>query len=489
MLQRGLAIGLIVTASLGAQISARFSQFPPNGTMTPTPSGKPPGSISGKVVNSVTGQGIKRAVVNVFGGSGFSYEATTDASGAYRIDNVEPGDGYVASGSCQGFEPSAGSRGLTKPLSVQSQQDVKDVVVQLSPHASVSGKVLDRDGDPVQNANVTALGYDYNGGGKMLRVYQSSNTDDRGQFRIADLQRGTYYIAVTVIGNNVPIDSPQQRVHSQMPHETYPEVFYPNVADPSQATPVQLKPGDDVAGIDFRIAKVPAFSIRGSVANQQTGQGRGGVQVQRAYTGTAVQQQRYIAVRVQPDGTFIVPDAEPGSYLISSGQPGGQNMPYGNVTVEVRDRDIDNVSIPVAPGFDINGVITIEGTPPTATPRINIGLRNVQNRGNAQTNAGADLTFSLKNVFSMPYLISVNGAMQGLYVKSIAPRQPGYQRWNGNARSRRAAADYAGHGYRPDRCDGANFEYLGHGTLGGVIFHALSGSGGPDADSTVSGER
>ena len=422
MILHGLAFGLILCASLGAQmlgtqISNANRQGNPNAGV---PSGKPPGSISGKVVNSVTGQGIKRAVVNVTG-NGFGYEATTDGSGAFRIDNVEPGDAYFAMANCQGFESTAGARGFTKTISVQPSQEAKDVVIQLSPHATISGKITDRDGDPIENAFVTALAYNYNGGDKILRTFGNANTDDRGVYRIADLTKGTYYLAVSVNQVNIPVDGPGQHVHLEMPREAFPETFYPNVADPSQATPVQIKPGDDLTGIDFRLAKVPAFSIRGSVAADATAGGRGGrggVQVQRYFSGSKIQLPRFVGARIMPDGTFEVVNAVPGSYVISSGQPNNNNVPYGSITVDVRDRDIDGVVVPVAPGFDLNGSVAIDGTPPASLPRINFIIRNSEKNASAQVVVNADMTLTVKNVHQLPYLLQMQ-PLQNLYVKSI----------------------------------------------------------------------
>ena len=429
---RGLVTGLILSSALAAQVpnqivmtqmgpmgglSGRFGSGPnsPSGV----PSGKPPGSVSGKVINSKTGGGIKRAVVSLFGG-GFSYQAVTDGSGAFRIDNVEPLEGYTVNANCQGFDASMGPRGFTKPIGVQPSQEVKDVTVQLSPRGSISGKITDRDGDPIENAQVSALSYNYSSGIKMLHVAGNASTDDRGVFRIAELQRGTYYLAVNVIGMNVPMESPQQHVHSQLPHEAYPETFYPNVLEPSQAQPILVKPGDEVTGMDLKLAKVGAFHIRGNVVNQGAERGgRGGVQAQRCYDGNPIQQQRFAMTRAQPDGTFDVMDAVPGTYCLTSGRPGQQNLPYGSLTVDVRDRDIDNAVIQAAPGFELNGAVSIEGTAPTTMPRVNVSLHSFQNNGGTQANAGGDLTFVMKNVFSIPYQIQASAQAQGLYVKSI----------------------------------------------------------------------
>ena len=209
-----------------------------------------------------------------------------------------------------------------------------------------------------------------------------------------------------------------------MLHETYPEIFYPSLTEPSQATPLNIKPGEDLTGIDFRLAKVPAYHIRGSGMSDwtrlATGRGRGDASMVRREYGDDAATVDFKWPRSQADGTFDVLDAVPGSYVISSGQPGNPNMPYGTVTVEVRDRDIDNVSIPVAPGFDLNGGCHHRRHLPSehAADAEHLVLRNPRTTPTRRPMVGADLTISMKNVFSVPYLINPP-MLQYLYIKSM----------------------------------------------------------------------
>ena len=49
------------------------------------------GSVEGKVVNSVTGESIKKAVVTIHNRTNqYVYFTTTDQSGKFHIDNVQP---------------------------------------------------------------------------------------------------------------------------------------------------------------------------------------------------------------------------------------------------------------------------------------------------------------------------------------------------------------------------------------------------------------
>lgn len=433
MFLRGVVLGLLSVLAVSAQTQIQISsaqvlggilggvpsQAPPTPgqRMGGVPSGKPPGTISGKVINSISNQGIKRAVVNISGG-GFTYQATTDASGAFHVENVEPIEGYFAIANCEGFENSAGNRGLNKPFGVQPSQDVKGIEVRMAPHASIAGKVTDRDGDPIENVLVYAMSYTYTGGARMLRVLSSGNTDDRGQFRLADVPRGVYYIAVNARNLGIPVETAQLRVHTEIPREAYPEVFYPSAPEPTQATPLVVKPGDDVQGIDFRLSKVAAFRVRGVVAGGTTaGAGRGGIQAQHCYAGVSMPQQGFLNTRANQDGTFEIADAVPGTYCINVGRPQA-NLPFGSATVEVRDRDIDNVVIQTAPGFDMNGVVSIDGTPPATTPRVNVTLRNLDFSGATGVAMAADMSLTFKNVYPVKYGVQLP-QMQGAYVKSI----------------------------------------------------------------------
>src|SRR5580698_4374339 len=144
-----------------------------------------PGSVSGKVVNSVTGQAVKKAVVTLRGGSGQnSYVTGSDQSGKFQFDNVQP-DKYMATAEAEGY--SGTLRTGQKLIAVAAQQEVSDVEVRMGPLGAISGKVLDESGQPLEDTSVAALRYDYSGGGKSLQVLGSAQTNDRGEYRMYEL--------------------------------------------------------------------------------------------------------------------------------------------------------------------------------------------------------------------------------------------------------------------------------------------------------------
>ena len=53
----------------------------------------------------------------------------------------------------------------------------------MSPTGSISGRVYDRDGEPLGNAQVMAMRPDYKNGRRTLTIVQMVATVDRGEYR------------------------------------------------------------------------------------------------------------------------------------------------------------------------------------------------------------------------------------------------------------------------------------------------------------------
>jgi hypothetical protein len=388
-----------------------------------------PGSVSGKVVNSVTGQAVKKAVVTLRGGSGQnSYVTGSDQSGKFQFDNVQP-DKYMATAEAEGY--SGTLRTGQKLIAVAAQQEVSDVEVRMGPLDVISGKVLDESGQPLEGASVNALRYDYSGGGKNLQTVGSAQTNDRGEYRIFDLQPGRYYLMAVAFRRNLGIiqqaggvsaagRGPQEsRIHSTVPEEGYAAVYYPGVTDVSQTSPQELKPGAEWTGADFKLRQLPAYHIRGRVtgAAARTG-GRNMVRAQscEADEMAGAGMPNSLQVSQQADARFDVSGAVAGTYCLSVTQPGARVMAAKQI-VTVKAGDVDDVELPVPASFTVSGTLVIDGTPPNPMPQLFVGLRTAADRGVAQVTIKSDGAFQIDGMYPGAYsLILPQGA---LYAKSI----------------------------------------------------------------------
>ncbi len=137
-------------------------------------------SYSGQVVNSVTGEPISRALVQL----GSQHGALTDHNGNFEFDDVVE-DGGAAYASKPGYFPKD---------SVAITQS-GPVILRLIPEAIVSGTVTDQNGQPIQDLPIHLKSLDVRNGLTHWRQIQSTTTNVEGEFRFAELQAGKYRLA------------------------------------------------------------------------------------------------------------------------------------------------------------------------------------------------------------------------------------------------------------------------------------------------------
>src|SRR5262245_41032058 len=124
-------------------------------------------SVTGYILKMGTGEPVSKAVVTISafsGGRGQSYTATTTSGGQFTFQNLEPGQ-YRLSATRSGYvRMEYGARSPNRPglpLMLNAGQRVTEVLVQIMPAGTISGRVFDRDGEPLANVNVEALRYSY----------------------------------------------------------------------------------------------------------------------------------------------------------------------------------------------------------------------------------------------------------------------------------------------------------------------------------------
>jgi Carboxypeptidase regulatory-like domain len=143
------------------------------------PAGKPH-SYSGQVVNSVTGQPIARALVQIGG----QHAALTDHEGRFEFDNVVE-DAGPASASKPGYFP--------KDNGVIPQG--LPITLQLIPEAILFGTINDQTGRPVQDLSVQLKMLQVRNGLRHWQGMQATTTNAEGEFRFAELPAGRYSLA------------------------------------------------------------------------------------------------------------------------------------------------------------------------------------------------------------------------------------------------------------------------------------------------------
>ena len=121
------------------------------------------GLVEGRVIYAATGEPIRKAHVTL-GSSATEHDselvATTDETGRFRFANVSQGV-YRLTTYKPGFLP--GGYGQVQPedaqnlLKVNTSEHIQDLTLRLFPAGTISGHVLDADGDPLSGYEVILL--------------------------------------------------------------------------------------------------------------------------------------------------------------------------------------------------------------------------------------------------------------------------------------------------------------------------------------------
>lgn len=285
------------------------------------------------------------------------YVEVSSSDGRFLIDNIPAGT-YSVTAQRMGYSLPNSPSARPAPVTVTSGE-TRTVEVKLIQAAVVGGLVLDADGDPLMGVMVRLLRPTYNQGRKMLNPAATATTDDRGQFRMASVQEGRYYVVATVSGG---ISSGVNEVRGPGARETNQTTYYPSSATLDGAARIEVKAGT-VESLQLRMRRGPGFSIKGTV--EWPGGPVPTIQVLARgmdTTGTI------FSAPVRQGGQFETMPLAPGEYTLlarSSPQPvtpGTQpKLLTGRADVTVGYGNVENVAIRMAEGFELSGRISIEG--------------------------------------------------------------------------------------------------------------------------------
>ncbi len=374
-------------------------------------------SIEGRVVNRRTGAPLAGVQVRLEGPSGVQGQVATGRKGDFSFSGLDAAQ-YRLAASRAGFVPLASDK---VAITLAAGEQVGDLTVRLTPHAVISGSVLDSDGSPMANVPVQLLRRAWGPHKRVSALAGTSQSNDAGEFRIAGLAQGEYLLRVQPRGLAVPpAEDKIKRV--------YVNTWYPSVTDASAAIPLHLAAGEERPGIEVTLQTSKAVNVRGRVvrpaahaetqlpvvellpADDVAGMDIGGV-----------------AQANGPDGAFTIPDVPPGSYRIqaqiidvSAGQNAFESAPVASQTIQVSETDLEGITLVPAPPQRLSGLVTWEGAPPPHPGPCFISLsgESAEQMGNLATTAKSDGAFSLEAIPPQRLELTVHCEAAGYYLKA-----------------------------------------------------------------------
>ena len=220
-------------------------------TAQPAPAPSPLYHITGTVVNAATGEPVQQASVAALSVADHHAAASvkTDNDGRFALQGL----------AAAKYDLVAFRRGFLLSLYDQHElfntaivtgegQRTENLILRMTPTASLHGVVTADDGDPVENAKVLLFlrPRSHDSSARIIQKAET-NTDDIGAYDFGDLEPGEYLLAVTAAPWYALHHSALRQKPATDPSVAldvaYPVTFFDSTTDEASATPILLAGG------------------------------------------------------------------------------------------------------------------------------------------------------------------------------------------------------------------------------------------------------
>jgi hypothetical protein len=399
----GSIVGTVTAAATGRPIpGARVMVSGSIGTQTGTVVAPAPGSGRGGALMSVNRQ------------------AVADERGRFVIDALPAGQFTVLASASRYLGNNVVVRGRPQPPIVVRLNDGEErsLEIKLLRGGVIEGTVFGVDGVPSVQAQVRAHRFTYATG--VLRLQQVGNaiTDDRGAYRLFDLQPGEYVVSATpqlgdwmfveqlaaqeaafraALAASPPATSARAGaqafviVQNPAPRQGgavsgFVPTFAPSVTSVSDAMRIVVDPSSERSGVDIRTVPGRAASLSGIVEGIPQGFR---VMVLIVSAGSALDADNVRSTSVDQAGAFVLANLTPGRYIVSAQlqpgpaqvqQAGGPIVPappaqltpkdqrWARAEVMVDGNSTEKIVLTLREGRQISGTVVLQTSRPTGPP-------------------------------------------------------------------------------------------------------------------------
>ena len=249
-------------------------------------------------------------------------------------------------------------RGVALRLGDAEARNGLAVVLQRA--GTIPGRILDEDGTPLAAVEVEAVSLRTGADGPLAPT-ASVRTDDRGEFRITGLPAGQYFVAAR--------DPAFANVGDESGALRYAPTYHPGVFATAEAQPVQVAAGRESPRVEFRLQIVRPARVSGLVATPDRRPLLNGAVLLIARDGTLTPLSAG-DVEFLPNGRFSLRNVPPGRYQLRARAEidPDEAMWFSTFTVAVEGRDVDGVSMVLAPGAVAEGRVDWDRTKGGSAP-------------------------------------------------------------------------------------------------------------------------
>lgn len=317
------------------------------------------GVIRGRVVRADDGTPLKRAHIRAASPSSReSWTTTTDELGRYELKEL-PAGRYTLFAQKAGFVSlQFGQRRVLEsgtPIELAEGQTLDRADFRLPRGSVIAGRVYDEFGEPVAEAQVSALTYRYVSGRRQLTATgRPMVTDDLGQYRLFGLPPGEYVVSA-VVREPMPMASQSDQSTGYAP------TYYPGTPRSVEAQTLAVELGSELHGVDFSLLPTRTARITGTVRDS-VGRPLANAMIMLMEQTGAMTSSRS-AGQARPDGSFSIAGVAPGEYMlrVMPRGPGTDNAEFATQKIAVAGQNIDGVHLITTKGTPVSGRIVFDG--------------------------------------------------------------------------------------------------------------------------------
>ena len=349
-------LACLVIVLAGASAAA---QIPSNGARSASSA-----VIEGIVTKEPDREPVKKAVIELIAESqteGGNYTAVTGADGVFRMEGIVPGR-YRLFAERTGLLESDKHHGRSdgRVLTLAAGQELKDLEIRMQAAAVVRGRITDEDGEALPNATVSVLRQTFASGHSRWEQEGSEHTNDLGEYRIANLPAGNYYVSVTPPPDFKSLIEEAGRARAEpggasvpeKPATSYQATYYAGTTDRSQAAAIQLRAGDEFP-VNLSLTPSPGLSIRGAVVNLPA-HSSASILLQSRDFGLVLN-----GAEMHRDGSFVIRDVAPGAYTIMATVENASVPMTARQTLQVA-ASVEGLRLAPQPGAVVRGRLRLE---------------------------------------------------------------------------------------------------------------------------------
>jgi len=352
--------------------------------------------------------------------------AVTDDKGHYILKGQAPGN-YVVNADKSGYGTKLSA--YARQVTLLSGQRIERVNLHIGRESILSGRVVDSDKNTARGARVLALVKTFREGEPCFVSVGEATTDDLGEYRIAGLPEGRYYLALYPKALQFRQRAPNVSSEGRKPQRAAARTYYMNSASLDAATAIFLRPGENREGLDLVLGSTSTYCVFGTFAGAVTS--GPGVSTQSLKLGELMPGGILVLARGNPISgeDFEICGVPPGSYSAEitvwgdTKRPGVRESARASFTLA--DRDVELGVLQSMPNARLQGQVSLPDQPSTeGLPEgISVVLRSKERPsfylgeemwGKVQR----DGKFILPSLLSDDYVLRVAGLPRGFYLRS-----------------------------------------------------------------------